>query len=64
MKLTDVLLEADQMDQADWIISQFEAGKLTYAQAARELKDKDLGVFMQELNMADELKKDDGRTLH
>ena len=59
-----VMNEDNQTSEGDWIISKFEAGKLTYTQAKKELKDKDLGVFVQELNMADELKKDDGRTLH
>jgi len=58
------VFKSEQMDDADWIISKFEAGKLTYAQAKKELNNKGLEVFIQELNMADELKKDDGRTLH
>ena len=63
MKLNE-LFEDYQTSEGDWIISQFEANKLTYAQAKKMLKDKGLGVWIQELNMADELKKDDGRTLH
>ena len=55
---------AEETSEGDWIISKFEAGKLTYAQAKKELIDNDLGVYVHELNMADELKKDDGRTLH
>ena len=63
MKLSQ-LLEDYQTDEGDWIISQFEANKITYMQAKQMLKDKGLGVYIHELNMADELKKDDGRTLH
>ncbi len=60
----EFLIEAQQMDQGDWIISKFESGNLTYLQAKKALKVKGLEVWMQELNMADELKKDDKRTLH
>ena len=56
--------EDTQTSEGDWIISQFEANKLTYQQARKALKDKGLDVWVQELNMADELKKDNGRTLH
>ena len=63
MKLHE-LVEDYQTSEGDWIISQFEANKLTYQQARKALKDKGLDVWVQELNMADELKKDNGRTLH
>lgn len=63
MKLEELTEDTDT-SMGDFIISKFEAGKLTFAQAKRELKDKGLEVYIQELNMADELLKDDGRTVH
>ena len=64
MKLKDVLREDEELHVADWIISKFEAGELTYAEAKRKLKATDNAVYVHELNMADELMNGPGRTLH
>jgi len=56
MKLSE-LLEDQQMDKGDWIISKFESGELTFDQAKKELETNGLEVYIHELNMADELIK-------
>jgi len=63
MKLEELKEDTDT-SMGDFIISKFEAGKITFAQAKQELKDKGLEIYIHELNMADELLKDDGKTLH
>ena len=48
---------------ADMIITRYELGKISYEQAAKELNDNDLDVWMIELNAAKSL-KEPAKTAH
>lgn len=45
-----------ESSKGDMIVSEFEAGKLSYDQAKQKLTAAGEGVWMHELNMAAELK--------
>ncbi len=64
MKLEDILLEDEEVAIGDWIISNFEAGNISYVEAKRKLRATGNAVYIHELNMADELMNGPGRTLH
>jgi len=62
MKLEELKeASAEETSMGDFIISKFEAEKISYKQAKEELLKNDLGVYIQELNAAADLKKDDIR---
>jgi len=63
VKLKDIL-EDEELAVADWIISNFEAGKISYVDAKRKLRATGNAVYIHELNMADELLTGDERTIH
>lgn len=52
------LFEDTETSIADMIITKFELGQVSYDEARKELKEKGLDEWIQELNMADELQKD------
>ena len=61
MKIKDIF-EDESAPMGDYIISQYEAGKITYDQAEQKLKDAGATEWGMELKMARELMIDAGKT--
>ena len=65
MKLEELKeASAAETDMGDFIITQFELGKLTYDEALQKLIDTGNKLDVIELNAAADLKDDDKRKMH